>query len=132
MYRFARSLTGAESEAEDLAQDTYLQAYRNWRQFQPGTNCRAWHFTICRNLRIRAWRRAREEPTDTAELESLASAGLHSAFAETDPSGGFLEAPELDDVLRAELAKLPEEYREVVVLADVEDQSYRTIAQVLD
>lgn len=132
VYRFARSLTGANAEAEDLAQETYLHAYRNWQQFQLGTNCRAWLFTICRNIRIREWRRAREEPTDTAELESLASAALHSGFTETDPSGGFLEAPELDDVLRTELAKLPEEYREVVVLADLEDQSYQTIARVLD
>lgn len=131
VYCFARSLTGDESAAEDLTQETYLNALGAWRQYTPGTNCRAWLFTICRNLRIRdAVRERREEPVEAAELESLASATLH-ASQPGDADGGFFDAPDLGDVLRRELAKLPEEYREVVALSDVHDQSYQAIAGIL-
>lgn len=131
VYRFARSLTGDDSAAEDLTQETYLNALRAWRQYTPGTNCRAWLFTICRNLRTRqAVRERREEPADLAELESLASAALHASLG-AEGESGFLDAPELGDVLRRELAKLPEEYREVVALSDVHDQSYQVIARIL-
>jgi RNA polymerase sigma-70 factor (ECF subfamily) len=76
-------------------------------------------------------RQNREEPADAAELESLASAALHTGLSESDPQRGFLDAPELGDVVRAELQKLPEEYREVIVLSDLEDQSYATIVAIL-
>lgn len=131
VYRFARSLTGEDSAAEDLTQDTYFNALKAWRQYAPGTNCRAWLFTICRNLRSRqAVREQREEPTDDAELESLASAALHASMGR-GAERGFFDAPELGDVLNRELAKLPEEYREVVVLSDVHDQSYASIGKIL-
>jgi RNA polymerase sigma-70 factor (ECF subfamily) len=132
VYRFARSLTQDDSAAEDLAQDTFLQALQSWQQYQVGSNCRAWLFTICRHRGIRQGvRAAREEATDDAALESLASAAVHSGLATSDPGGRFLDAPELPDVIRRELALLPVEFREVVVLADLEDQSYESIASVL-
>lgn len=132
VYCFARSLTESEVAAEDLTQDTYLNALKAWRQYTPGTNCRAWLFTICRNLRTRqAVREKREEPTDNAELEELASAALQPAPGPDDLGDFFFDAPELADVLRRELAKLPEEYREVVALVDVHDQSYETVGRIL-
>lgn len=132
VYRFAVSLTGNATAAEDLTQESFLQACRNWHQYEAGTNCRAWLFTICRNLYYRQRQREqREEPTDVADLESLASAAVHAGLSEADPMGTFLDAPELGDVVRRELNKLPVEYREVVVLSDLEDQSYATIASVL-
>ena len=132
VFCFARSLTGNEAAAEDLTQDTYLAALRSWHQYALGTNCRAWLFTICRRLRIRqAARAARVEAVEDAELESLASAALHGSLGEGERDGGFLDAPELGDALRRELARLPEEYREVVSLSDVHDQSYQDIARVL-
>ena len=51
--RFALSLTRDESDAEDLVQETYLKAFRAWDQFVPGSECRAWLFTICRNVYLR-------------------------------------------------------------------------------
>lgn len=132
ILRFARTLTGEEALAEDLAQDTFLLALQSWHQYQPGTNARAWLFTICRNRWARQGARmAREQATADADLESLASAALHAGLAGVDPAGQFLEAPELEDVLRRELAELPVEYREVVVLSDIEDQSYQAIAATL-
>lgn len=132
VYCFARSLAHDDMAAEDLTQDTFLNALRAWHQYTPGTNCKAWLFTICRNLRTRqAVREQREQPADTAELDSLASAALHASLGEGERDGGFLDMPEFGEALKRELAKLPAEYREVVVLADVHDQSYPAIAAVL-
>jgi RNA polymerase sigma-70 factor (ECF subfamily) len=132
VYCFARSLTGQDAAAEDLTQDTYLNALRAWRQYTPGTNCRAWLFTICRNLRAKqAVRERREEPAELAELESLASAALYAAMGGGGAERALFDQVDLADAVRRAIAKLPEEYREVVALADVHDQSYETIAHVL-
>jgi len=132
VYRYALSLTHDRAEAEDLTQDTFLRAFRHWDQYTPGTNARAWLFTICRNqFRRRRERQAREEPTDTEELESLAAAALQASAVPPDAAEGFFETPELGDVLRKELDNLPEEFREVVILSDLQDQSYADIATVL-
>jgi RNA polymerase sigma-70 factor (ECF subfamily) len=132
VYRFAHSLTREHADAEDLTQDTFLQAYRHWEQYTPGTNIRAWLFTICRNLFLRRReRQAREEPTDTPELEALATAATLAARLAPNDDGAFFEAPELGDAIRRELDRLPEAFREVVVLADLQDQSYADIARVL-
>jgi RNA polymerase sigma-70 factor (ECF subfamily) len=132
VYRYALSLTRDRSEAEDLTQETFLRAFRHWNQYTPGTNARAWLFTICRNLfRRRRERQAREEPTDAAELEGLAAAASQASATAPDAGEGFLDAPELGDVMRKELDNLPEEFREVVILSDLQDQSYADIAAVL-
>ncbi len=130
VYRYAMSLSRDVTEAEDLVQDTFLQALRHQEQFTPGTNARAWLFTICRNLFLRGReRRGREEPTEGEALEALAADAAPAAPPDAD--GGFLAAPELDDVIRRELDRLPEEYREVVMLSDLQDLSYAEIAGVL-
>ena len=61
VYRFARSMTHDEADADDLVQETYLRAYRSWHTFEPGSDCRRWLFTICRNVFLRT--REREEQT---------------------------------------------------------------------
>src|SRR5262245_1076214 len=70
--RFAQSLTRNEADAEDLVQETYLRAYRAWDQFQPGTSCRAWLFTICRNAHVQSRRRERRMvAVEDEELDAL-------------------------------------------------------------
>ena len=54
VYRFALSLTREESDADDVVQETFLRAYRSWHTFIPGTDCRRWLFTICRNVFLRS------------------------------------------------------------------------------
>ena len=63
VYRFALRLSGSADEAEDLVQETYYRAYRAWEQYTPGTRCKSWLFTICRNvfLRKRERRKRHEE-----------------------------------------------------------------------
>lgn len=133
VHRFARSLTQDVTAAEDLTQETFLRACRHWDQFRPGTNCRAWLFTICRNLHYRQGeRRSREEPTDAAELESLAAGDLYASLPGEFARGELFETPDVADAIRAALAALPEEFRSVVTLSDVEDLSYEMIAGILD
>ena len=66
VYRFALSLTRDEADADDIVQDTYLRAYRSWHTYLPGSDCRRWLFTICRNVFLRS----RERIRPTVELEA--------------------------------------------------------------
>lgn len=132
VHRFAVYLTRETVRAEDLVQETYSLALAHRDQYQPGTNCRAWLFQICRNafLKERA-RSSREEPADDADLEALAATGLYAGVLGTDPVGGVFERPELADAVARALSRLPEEYRTAVTLVDLEDQSYADVARIL-
>jgi RNA polymerase sigma-70 factor, ECF subfamily len=78
--RLARALAGNAADADDLVQETYLRAFRYWHSFTPGTDCRLWLARICRNaLHDMRRRESREIATEDAELESLASARVHTA-----------------------------------------------------
>ncbi len=132
VHRFALQLAREASAAEDLVQETYLQALAHREQYTPGTNCRAWWFTICRNVFMkRAMRDAREVTVEDAELDAMGAAELYGSVADADPTGAVFERTELDDAVRKALEKLPEEYRTVVALVDLEDQSYGSVAEIL-
>ena len=78
--RFARSLTRDEVRADDLVQDTYLQAMRGWHTFQPGSDPRRWLFTVCHHMFLRTIRREARyvaAPEDDPELDSAATAKAH-------------------------------------------------------
>src|SRR5881398_778602 len=66
VYRFALSLTRDAADADDVVQDTFLRAYRSWHTYMPGSDCRRWLFTICRNVFLRSRERARP----TVELDA--------------------------------------------------------------
>jgi RNA polymerase sigma-70 factor (ECF subfamily) len=117
LLRTAVRISRSRSEAEDLVQETMLQAWRNFSQFEPGTNCKAWLFTIMLNLATR--RRQRERPeSDLSELE------LH---AHDDPD----QAAQAREVLAA-VDRLPAEQRLVLMLATVEGFTLQEVAQMLD
>ena len=129
--RFARSLTHDESDAGDVVQETYLRAFRSWQTFEPGTDCRRWLFTICRNVFLRTLER--ERPTidlDDPEMETLAAVRLHAVAREGGYDDLFTRLDVGPAVERA-LALLPEVYRAAVVLVDVEGESYEGAAAVL-
>jgi len=132
VHRFALQLARDSARAEDLVQETYLKAWTHRDQFQPGTSCRAWLFTICRNAFLKGEARTlRETPTEDAELEALGAAAVHASVQATDPTGAVFERTELDAAVQQALAKLPVEYRTVVSLVDIEDQSYAAAAGIL-
>ncbi len=122
LYRTARSLVHETSEAEDLVQEVYLEAWKSFHRFEPGTNCRAWLFKILFHRLHHLLRRL----VKASKVESFASREEDNLMAEP------LVAQEIrdEDILRA-LAKLPMEFRGVVLMADVEDFSYKEIAEAL-
>jgi RNA polymerase sigma-70 factor (ECF subfamily) len=133
VHRFALQLARDRSAAEDLVQETYLRALAHRDQYAPGTNCRAWLFTICRNVFIKgAVRDAREVAVEDAELEAMGAAALHGSVGASDPTGVVFERTDVDDAVRKALEQLPEEYRTVVALVDIEDQSYGAVAEILE
>ena len=133
LYRTALRLTHDPSDAEDLVQDTYLKAFRAADRFEPGTNLRAWLFTILHNTaRNRARDRARAAVTVDSETVERA------ADAPVDPGGPIGDTPEslllrdtLDPDLQAAVDALPAVFREAVWLRDVEEFSYAEIADML-
>jgi RNA polymerase sigma-70 factor (ECF subfamily) len=131
VYRFARSLTRDESDAEDVVQETYLRAFRSWTTFQTGTDVRRWLFTIARNVFLRSKERGKREVNlDDDGAEAVDAAEAHDNWVRKglDP---ILASSELGPAISDALETLPESFRSVVVLVDVEDQSYEDAAEVL-
>jgi RNA polymerase sigma-70 factor (ECF subfamily) len=134
LYRTALRLTRVPSDAEDLVQETYLKAFRAAGSFEPGTNLRAWLFTILHNT---ARNRARARARDWVDVDSEAV----EQAADTTPfvQSGRAEDPEarllrntLASELQAAVDELPGAFRDAVWLRDVEEFSYADIARMLD
>jgi RNA polymerase sigma-70 factor (ECF subfamily) len=130
LYRVALRLTGDPSRAEDLVQDTMLKAYRSWRQYRPGTNAKGWLLTILRNTFINEYRRRKLEPV-AMDLETAEARAIFRDVAEADPEGAFFDRIVDQKVIEA-IDALPTEFREVLVLSDLEGMSYAEIAGALE
>lgn len=134
LYRTALRLTRNPADAEDLVQETFLKAFRASDSFNPGTNLRAWLFTILHNS---ARNRARDRARDHVMIDS----DIVDRAAEVGPIPGLAgagETPEslllretLAPDLQAAIDALPDAYREAVWLRDVEEFSYTEIADML-
>src|SRR5947199_10580186 len=129
-YRVALRLTGNAAEADDLVQETMLKAYRAWEQYQKGTNAKGWLLTILRHAFINEYRRRTRHPA-TVDLDAIETFSVFEELQDEDPQGTFFDRIVDDEVLRA-IDQLPEQFRETVVLSDVEGLSYEEIARVLD
>jgi len=134
LYRTALRLTRVPADAEDLVQDTYLKAFRAANRFEPGTNLKAWLFTILHNTALNRFRDRSRQPlvydSDTVDRAADASSNLRDArFAETPET--LLLADTLDPDLKAAVDALPDAFRQAVWLRDVEEFSYSEIARML-
>jgi RNA polymerase sigma-70 factor (ECF subfamily) len=128
VHRFALSMTRDETEAEDVVQDTYLRAFRSWKTFAPGTDCRRWLFTICRNVFLRSRERARRlVPVDSTELDAVLNEGSRLTWGPDHPSEGFANV-DISSAIQSAVAGIPEPFRSAIVAVDLEDQSYETAA----
>jgi RNA polymerase sigma-70 factor (ECF subfamily) len=136
VYRFSLRLTGNEAEADDLTQETFLRAYRHWSTYTRGTSCRSWLFTICRNAFLRGRERTDrrmesfESELDVA-VEAMAGAKVLAEIRNEDPERRFFDSF-IDAEVDAAIARLPDEFRQAVVLSDLEGLSYNEVAQVMD
>ena len=129
LYNFAHWLTGDRTDAEDLVQETYAKALKGFRSFEEGTNLHAWMYRILRNsfLTSRAGLRSQNmmalDDDDDPELEVATS---HSVTPEL-----LLLQRESEQKVMTALASMPVHYREIVLLCEIEEMSYKEIAQVL-
>ena len=131
LYATALRLTRNRADAEDLVQDTVVKAFRFADRFTPGTNLKAWLFTILHNT----WRNRRRDAAreavdvDSTRLEEVAT--QPGSAAETDTPERILLRSTLDADLQAALDDLPDAFRQAVWLRDVEEFSYAEIAEML-
>jgi RNA polymerase sigma-70 factor (ECF subfamily) len=131
VYRFALSLTRDEADADDVVQETFLRAYRSWHTFIPGTDCRRWLFTICRNVFLRS--RERQRPTvdlEDGEQDALAAGSVYAAAREHGYDDLYARL-DIGPALREAIDELAEPFRSAVLLVDVEDLSYDSAAEVM-
>jgi RNA polymerase sigma-70 factor (ECF subfamily) len=133
LYNYALRMTSNADNAQDLVQETYLKAYRFWEMYEKGTNVRAWLFRIMKNSYINRYRKELKEP-NTVDYHDIENFYNTIRYQSSDPNdlqekiyGGLLE----DDVARA-IESLPEEFRTVVILCDLEGLSYEEIAEFVD
>lgn len=134
-YRVALHLTRNSSDAEDLVQDTALQALRHFDQFRLGTNFRAWFLQILMNAFRMKYRRERARPTGVSldaapDLYLYGKLGAGAAPPDADPVGSFLSRLDTDQISEA-IRQLPKEYRSVATLYFLEDLSYQEMADAL-
>jgi RNA polymerase sigma-70 factor (ECF subfamily) len=123
IYRTAMRVLGEKGRAEDVSQEVYLQAWKSFHRFEPGTNCRAWLYKIlfhCVNHHRRKWFRFPQ----LKETEEFLEANLAAA----EPVPEHLSDA---DILSA-LDAVPADYRSVVLLVDVEEFAYKEAAEILD
>ena len=135
LYASALRLTRNERNAEDLVQDTVMRAWRFFEKFQKGTNFRAWIFKILTNTFINSYRRNTRERSlqDESERQSVEARFFSAELTEQtqNPEEYLLNRVMSQDVLVA-IDTLSIDFRMVVILADLQEFSYKEIAEILD
>ena len=134
VVRFARSLTRDAARADDLVQETYLQALRGWHTFQFGADPKRWLLTVCHHAFLRTVRadsRYVDAPGEDPELESFATAQAHYQ-AERDGVLRALDRIDLGPAIERAVKALPPHFRSVIVLVDIDGQSYEEAATILE
>jgi RNA polymerase sigma-70 factor (ECF subfamily) len=133
VVRFARSLTHVELDADDLVQETFLRAYQSWHTYRPGSDCRRWLFTICKHEFLHTRRREQRyvDVEGDAEADTLAAVMLH-VTAQRAGADDLFARLDLAPAIRAAIDGLPDAFRAVVLLVDVEGYEYEEAAGLLD
>src|SRR5579863_1624701 len=126
-YNLARWLARNDHDAEDLVQETYLKAFRNFRSFQAGTNFRAWVYCILRNTFLNSRTGPRATPCISLDSEEERP----ELAVETNTPESILMKRLDSELVQSAIDNLPVHYRETLLLCDVEEMSYREIAEIL-
>jgi RNA polymerase sigma-70 factor (ECF subfamily) len=122
LFRLAMWFERNRADAEDVVQDTMIQALRSFHRFQPGTNCRAWLITILQRI-VSNRRRAKGR--------SIVVSDPDDRIAQTVPFVPPVPQELTDEVVLGTLRRLPTVFQEVILLCDVEDLSYKEAAEAL-
>ncbi|MEV2278380.1 sigma-70 family RNA polymerase sigma factor [Nocardiopsis sp. NPDC049922] len=131
LYPTALRMTRNPADAEDLVQETFAKAFANFHQFRAGTNLRAWLYRILTNTFINSYRKKQREPrqetTDEIKDWQLAAAEAHTSSGMRSAETEVLDhLPDSD--IKLALARLPEEFQEVIYLVDIEGYAYKEVA----
>ncbi len=133
LYNFALKMTGDADDAQDLVQETFLKAFRFFDKFERGTNCKAWLFRILKNSFINDYRKSSKEPdkVDYDDIqnfyENIKATDIKTQHAEADVFSKLL-----DDDISSAISDLPEDFRTVIILSDIEGFNYEEIADFID
>jgi RNA polymerase sigma-70 factor (ECF subfamily) len=134
LYAHGLRLTRSPSDAEDLVQDTFVKALRFYDRFERGTNLKAWLLRIQFNSFVNKYRRRAKENSIAESMShepaGEATMGRGALRALLDPHSAMLR-PVVSAEIQAVLEQLPEDHRTVVILADVEELSYKEIAEIM-
>ena len=137
LYRAALGMTRDKSNAEDLVQDTFVRAFSFYQQYQGGTNGRAWLFRIMTNLYINSYRKKNREP-ERVSYDELEDFYLYNRLADAQNRGAGT-TPEIEvvngieaEAIREAIDNLPDEYRDTVILADINEFAYQEISEMLE
>jgi RNA polymerase sigma-70 factor, ECF subfamily len=137
VYRFALRLAAGDADlAEDVAQDTFVRAYKSWHTYTRGTNCRSWLFTICRTTFLQHRQRAARRGVSASDAfpdADVGEVGGTEAIA-TGPPKRPDEAlfEKIDPLVTRAIDALPDVFREALVASDLHGFSYEEISELLD
>lgn len=133
LYNFGLRLTADPNDAEDLVQDTIVKAYRFFSSYEKGTNAKAWLFRILKNSYINNYRKKSKKPqqVDYDEVATFYET-IRAERTETSDLEDKMFRELIDDDISNALDEIPEDFRTVVLLCDVEDFTYEEIANMLD
>jgi RNA polymerase sigma-70 factor (ECF subfamily) len=130
LYSYALVLTRNHAEAEDLVQETYVRAIQAMGRLRPGSNMKGWLFTILRNIWFNQLRKRRHGPQ---MVEIDVGDGVANSIVEPSKDSYDLYVRKMEtEQVRAAIQELPVEFREIILLREYEDLSYREIASILD
>ena len=133
LYNFALHLSNDHEDAEDLVQDTMVKAYRFFSSYEKGTNAKAWLYRVLKNSFINRYRKTSKQPiqVDYDEISTFYET-VRSEQSETTDMQELMYRELMGDEITKALEKLPEDFRTVVILCDIDGFTYEEIANMLD
>ncbi len=133
LNNYALHLTMNSEDAKDLLQETYLKAFRFWHMYESGTNIKAWLYQIMKNSYINIYRKKVKEPRKVEYNEGQFYKAIDGSD-NFDPK--FYRGKKYDDIFEDEITStlnsLPEDFKNIVLLSDYEDLTYKEIAEILN
>ncbi len=134
LYNAALKFTYNRDDASDLVQETYFKAYKFFGNFEPGTSCKAWLFKILKNTFINKYRRKVRQPeqVDFDAVEPYVDLIRDKTLDPGESLDEDIFKSHMSDDVKTALARLPEEFRMVLVLSDIEGFSYKEISDIMD
>jgi RNA polymerase sigma-70 factor, ECF subfamily len=131
LFNYGLYLSGDREQASDLLQETYLKAYRFFDKFEQGTNAKAWLYRIMKNTFINEYRRTHRQPEIVQFDEQISPYQMNSYSEGMNDLRDKMESRMFDDEMAGAIAELPEKFKSVIVLRDIEEMPYEEIAKLL-